>query len=83
MVKAEITIQGAVRRFPVPCFRSSPRLGVGTGNPKPKKSSAVTAAMADTMVNGIKVTSVASTLGRMCLKMIRIVPAPSTLAAMT
>ena len=36
--KADMTIQGAVRRELVPCFKSSPKLGVGGGSPKPKKS---------------------------------------------
>ena len=47
--KAAVTIQGAVRRLAVPCFNNSPRLGVGTGRPKPKKSRAVMAEMAETI----------------------------------
>ena len=48
--KADMTIQGAVRRELVPCFRSSPKIGVGGGSPKPKKSSAVIAVIAAIVV---------------------------------
>ena len=78
---AEVTIQGAVRRFAVPCFNSSPRLGVGGGSPKPRKSSAVMAQIADTIINGINVTSVERTFGRIWLKIIRVLDAPMILAA--
>src|SRR5690606_10157465 len=61
--KADITIHGAVRRFSVPCLSSSPRLGVGGGSPNPRKSSAVMAVIAETIVKGAKVTMVASVLG--------------------
>ena len=81
--KADETIQGAVRRFAVPCFSSSPRLGVGGGSPKPRKSSAVMAAMAAIIVKGINVTSVDNTLGNMCRKIIREFEAPMILAAAT
>jgi len=48
--KADITIHGAVRSVCVPCLSSSPRLGVGGGRPKPRKSSAVMAEIAETIV---------------------------------
>ena len=62
--KADVTIQGAVLSVAVPCFKSSPKLGVGAGRPNPKKSRAVMAVMADTTVKGINVTNVDKTFGR-------------------
>ena len=78
---ADVTIHGAVVRLAVPCFRSSPMLGVGGGSPQPRKSSAVIAVIALTTVNGTKVTMVAMVLGRMCRNITRAVPAPRTSAA--
>jgi len=79
--KAEVTIQGATRKFAVPCLSNSPRLGVGGGSPKPRKSREVIAEIADTMINGMKVTSVDKTLGRIWLKIMRVSVAPIILAA--
>ena len=62
--KAEVTIQGAVLNVAVPCFSSSPRLGVGGGSPKPRKSSAVIEVIAEITTKGMNVTSVDRTLGR-------------------
>ena len=81
--KALVTIQGAVRSVAVPCFNNSPRLGVGGGRPKPRKSSAVMDVIAEITMKGIKVTSVDNTLGRICRKMMRVLEAPRTLAAAT
>ena len=75
------TIHGAVRSVAVPCFSSSPRLGVGGGRPKPRKSSEVMAAIADTTVNGMNVTSVDIAFGRMWRKMMRVLEAPMSRAA--
>ena len=63
--KAESTIQGARVRFFVPWLSSSPQLGVGTGRPKPRKSSAVSEPIAPATVKGMKVTRVAAVFGRM------------------
>ena len=79
----EITIQGAVLRLPTACFRSSPQLGVGGGNPQPQKSSAVIDEIAAAIVKGAKVTRVEITLGKRWRKIIRNGPAPITLAAET
>ena len=81
--KADITIQGAVRREPVPCFNSSPKLGVGGGSPNPRKSSAVIAVIAAITVKGTKVIRVDIALGRMCLNIILPVDAPIIRAAET
>ena len=81
--KADTTIQGAVRSELVPCFKSSPKLGVGGGSPKPKKSSAVIAVIAAITVKGTKVIKVDIALGRMCLNIILQVEAPIIRAAET
>ena len=81
--KADITIHGAVRRELVPCFNSSPKLGVGGGSPNPKKSSAVIAVIAAITVKGTKVIRVDIALGRMCLNTILPVDAPIIRAAET
>ena len=81
--KAAVTIHGDVLKLPVPCLSNSPRLGVGGGNPKPRKSKAVIEVIADITINGINVTSVDSTLGRMCRKIILLLLAPRTRAAAT
>ena len=81
--KADITIHGAVRRELVPCFNSSPKLGVGGGSPNPKKSSAVIAVIAAITVKGTKVIRVDIALGRMCLNIILTVDAPIIRAAET
>jgi len=80
-VKALATIQGAMVKLATPCLSNSPMLGVGGGNPNPRKSRAVTAVMPDTTVNGINVITVAIELGSMCLKIIRTLLAPRTFAA--
>ena len=79
--KADVTIHGAVLSVAVPCFRSSPKLGVGGGKPKPRKSSAVMAVIAETIVNGMNVTSVDKTFGRIWRKIILVFEAPITRAA--
>lgn len=81
--KAEVTIHGAVLNVAVPCFSSSPKLGVGGGSPKPRKSSAVIDVIAEITMNGMNVTSVERTLGRICRKIILEFVAPMTLAAAT
>ena len=83
MLKAARIIQGAVRRLAVPCFNSSPKLGVGGGKPKPRKSRAVIAVIAPTMVKGISVIKVERMFGRMWWKIIRLWLAPKILAAAT
>ena len=80
-VTVEMTIHGAVLRLLTPCFKSYPQLGVGGGNPYPKKSSAVIEEIAAAMVKGAKVTKVEITFGSKCLKIIRMGPAPITFAA--
>ena len=57
-----------------------PRDGESIGRPNPRKSRDVIAVPADTMVNGMNVTSVAMTLGNMWRKMILELDAPMTRA---
>ena len=81
VLNAEITIHGAVRKLAVPCFSNSPKLEVGTGRPKPKKSNAVIEEIAPTIVKGIKVTKVDKMFGMICRKIIRELEAPMMRAA--
>ena len=80
-VTVEMTIHGAVLRLLTPCFKSSPQLGVGGGNPYPRKSRAVMEEIAAAMVKGAKVTNVETTLGSKCLNIILTGLAPITRAA--
>src|SRR5207302_69449 len=52
-------------RLSLPCWRSSPRLGVPGGTPKPRKSRLVSAPMAAAISNGTSVTTGVRLFGRM------------------
>ena len=41
-------------KLEIPCDRSCPQLGVGSGNPNPKKSSDASTAIPEIIVNGRK-----------------------------
>src|SRR6202035_5259130 len=70
-------------RLSTPCSISSPQLGVGAGRPKPRKSSATSAAILATIMKGAKETTGVSELGKTCLKIIAESEAPMEVAAAT
>ena len=78
----EMPIHGACK-LSLPCRTRSPSDGYSCDNPSPRKSSAVSATTASDKMNGMKVTAETRALGRICRYMIRRLPTPSTLAALT
>jgi hypothetical protein len=70
-------------RFCNPVLSICPQLGVGGGNPNPKKSRATKAVMPATTANGKFVMIGTNELGRICLNMIFHVGTPMEIAAAT
>ena len=80
--KVEMEIHHASMLF-FPCAKSSPKLGVPGGTPKPKKSRLVSAKMAALMRNGKKVTTGVMLLGSTCRQMMAQLDRPKARAART
>ena len=81
-IKPEMPSQGASRCF-FPSSRSSPSDGDPGGIPRPKKSSAVRAAMPPESLNGTKVSVATIAFGNRCLNMICQSERPKARAART
>ena len=81
-VKVESDIHQASRLF-LPWFKSSPRLGVSGGTPRPRKSRLVKAPMAPAISKGMRVTTGVRLLGNIWRRMIFQLLWPSALAART
>ena len=74
--------QGAAK-FSFPCRINSPKLGVPTGNPNPKKSRAERATIPPASINGIYVIVVTKAFGRIWRIIIRKSLTPNALADFT
>ena len=67
----------------LPCERSSPKLGVVGGTPRPKKSKLVKLSMAPLILKGRNVTTEIKLFGNMCFTIICQSLRPSVRAALT